>query len=175
MEKSKYFKIRNLAWEVLVKHKADKLPINIVQICNNMGITVRRFKGDFDGYNLERNNNIFIFYNEDIKNPGRIRFTIAHELGHILLNQFELTYEEKEKEADMFAARILVPLGVIQEIGVTSPEEIMKLCKVSYTVASKRYDRLLKVRPRNKFKTNKLEKQLVKNFSNFINQYKRLK
>lgn len=69
-----------------------------------------------------------IFYNGDIKNNivERIRFSIAHELGHILLNHFDENdspvlrrglddeeYLKYEHEADSFANELLVPPSLV--------------------------------------------------------------
>lgn len=170
MEKQQYFKIRNLAWEILVKQKVDTLPINIIQICNDMKISVIKANINLDGYSTVRNDENIIYYKQ-INNIGRIRFTIAHELGHILLNNYNLTLREREKEANMFAARLLTPLGVLQELNVKSAEEISRVCNVSLSMAKIRYARLEMLRQRNKFQTSKLEQSVVHNFQNYITNY----
>lgn len=48
-----------------------------------------------------------ICYN-DRAYPARIRFTLMHELGHIVLNHTDETLE-REDEADLFASHILAP------------------------------------------------------------------
>lgn len=62
-----------------------------------------------------------------LENNGRFRFTCAHELGHVLLHQrhaaaFHETHElphlestHLEKEADRFAAAILMPLQLMEQ------------------------------------------------------------
>lgn len=67
-----------------------------------------------------------IFYNSDIKSPGRINFTLAHEFGHYLLHRqdypegiqcsaedmvrWESDYRQIEQQANEFAATLLMPL-----------------------------------------------------------------
>lgn len=67
-----------------------------------------------------------IFYNKDISSLGRINYTLAHEFGHYLLHRlkypdglrcgeqdfyrWESEYKEIEKEANIFAANLLMPL-----------------------------------------------------------------
>jgi hypothetical protein len=66
-----------------------------------------------------------LLYNSAIEVPGRIRFTIAHELGHYILHRegrdaFECSQEDMlywesnerriESEADTFASYLLMPL-----------------------------------------------------------------
>lgn len=66
-----------------------------------------------------------IAYNDSVRSRGRIRFTLAHELGHYLLHRtarekFECTLKDMydwdsveratEAEADLFASYLLMPL-----------------------------------------------------------------
>ena len=67
-----------------------------------------------------------IFYNTNIPHPGRIRFTLAHELGHYMLHRreaglegfecgsgdmlrYDTGYAVREEEANAFAAALLMP------------------------------------------------------------------
>ncbi len=67
-----------------------------------------------------------IFYNTRISSPGRINFTLAHELGHFLLHRlahpdgircgeqdmvrWDSDYAQLEQQANTFAANLLMPL-----------------------------------------------------------------
>lgn len=67
-----------------------------------------------------------IFYNSRISSPGRINFTLAHELGHFLLHRlahpdgikcgeqdmvrWDSGYAQLEQQANTFAANLLMPL-----------------------------------------------------------------
>lgn len=65
---------------------------------------------DFDGLTGFANKMPIIIYNENLKENVRIRFTIAHELGHILLNLSEIKdNKEKEKLCHQFAGAFLLP------------------------------------------------------------------
>lgn len=48
-------------------------------------------------------------------NPARLRFTLAHELGHIVLHPHG-TDPAAEKEADVFASHLLCPRPVLQRM-----------------------------------------------------------
>ena len=53
---------------------------------------------------------------EDRGDPLRLRYTLAHELGHVLLRhaeQPERPEAEKEAEADRFASHLLVPRAAL--------------------------------------------------------------
>lgn len=53
-----------------------------------------------------------IFLNKNLP-PDRLRFTIAHELGHIVMH--EMPTEKSEEEADRFASEFLLPSEQIRE------------------------------------------------------------
>lgn len=85
-----------------------------------------------DGYSIYYGNNYTIAYNNTIKSQGRINFTLAHEIGHIVLNHhkdFDVTkiltdnftkaeYKILENEANCFARNILVPAPLISDFGL---------------------------------------------------------
>ncbi|MGP1411865.1 MAG: ImmA/IrrE family metallo-endopeptidase [Peptoanaerobacter stomatis] len=95
-------------------------PINLFKLCykNNWYISEysTKYKPNLpkDGFSLSKNGEFFIFYNTYMNCGGRIRFTIAHEIGHLILNHhfiddyFE-NKDEIEKQADYFAGNLLVP------------------------------------------------------------------
>jgi len=91
-----------------------------------------------------------IVVNEDIR-PARKTFTIAHELGHYLMHQAyakSQNYQvlprnnehptgkpDEEKEADAFAASLLVPLDLLRRYkDVASPLELSRMFLVSEDV-----------------------------------------
>ena len=62
-----------------------------------------------DGVNFECNGHVFICYNCCGENIERKRFTIAHELGHLLLNIPSQHKEKEEKLCDAFASELIMP------------------------------------------------------------------
>ena len=73
-----------------------------------------------------------ILYNTNIHHPGRLRFTLAHELGHYMLHRekvgadgiecgtgdmlrYDSGYTEREEEANAFAACLLMPAHDFRE------------------------------------------------------------
>ena len=95
----------------------------------------------------------FDIYISNFTTPLRDRFTVAHELGHYVLHSMfgekstPMSVERHgntvvEREADVFAAAFLMPIGLIEESmesGVT-PEEISRKFKVSTAAAGWRMD-----------------------------------
>lgn len=121
-----------------------------------------------EGWTNVFNKQIFIFY-KSIINEGRKRFTIAHEFGHIILFHLtKLSNVEYETEANMFAARILMPACVLKECNATTPEAISKLCNTSIAAATNRFNRLRILIDRKKFYRNKLERKVYRQFKKFI-------
>lgn len=93
-------------------------------------------------------------YNNACQGNGRDRYTLAHELGHLLLhknvsiifaktdNNKILPYEDSEWQADTFAAELLMPFE--QAKNCHSPEEIAKTFNVSREAAEVRWNKIIK-------------------------------
>jgi Zn-dependent peptidase ImmA (M78 family) len=86
------------------------------------------------------------------RNDERARFTIFHELGHLLLahsrtfhrdatREFPV-YENSEWQADQFAGEILMPLDVILRKNLTAAWELQEEFGVSFQAASYRLAKL---------------------------------
>ena len=67
-------------------------------------------------------------------NPARLNFTLAHELGHIVLRHRD-TGPAAEAEADCFASHLLCPEVVLQAAACRSAEVLAQLCYISRTAA----------------------------------------
>lgn len=57
------------------------------------------------------------------ENPGRVRFTKLHETGHLLLEHFQDS-ELAETGANFFAKYAIAPPVLVEELGLTTVEEI---------------------------------------------------
>lgn len=111
---------------------------------------------------------------------GRSRFTIAHELGHILLGhvgKYELVKREPapsdnpmEQEANVFASRLLAPACVLWGCKVQSAEDIARLCDISLTAAEYRWTRMQQLYRRDKFWISPLEREVYAGFKKFIDR-----
>lgn len=116
--------IEEISSAILNAFKEDnKSVVDVINIANRLGFDVSqaKFDGDISGMvkNSKDSKQIFV-NNQDI--PTRQRFTIAHEIGHIILHHDSLdkdfnvidyrnngTFSRKESEADSFAASLLMP------------------------------------------------------------------
>lgn len=102
-----------------------------------------------------------IYYNDIDKNivtSDRVRWNLAHELGHVLLKHHNLCSKEKllrndifldnisdelyrvaEEEADYFAQLILVPHAALLGFKIKNANYIKLMCKISEPAAKRRY------------------------------------
>ena len=119
----------------------------------------------------------YIFVSEDCT-PERQRFTIAHELGHILLGHVgegnlvnrepDPTDHPMEREANVFASRLLAPACVLWALDARTPEEIAALCRISGQSAAFRAERMELLYDRNRFLKSPLERKVYQQLSAFI-------
>lgn len=182
---SRYKETRNAAWQLLIDNEIKELPVPLTQIAKNNGITIVKNREAnmlpecVSGMSILENGKWYIVYN-DKENPGRKRFTIAHEMGHIFLGHelkgaHQRTFEKRNQEevdADSFAVRLLAPACVIWGMGLHSAEEIAKVCGLSRTAAEHRAKRMAVLYERNKFLTSPLERKVWENFKKYIENYK---
>lgn len=201
---SKYKDSRDLSWRILIDQNICSLPISIQELCKNLSITLYNYQDDadiinmFDFQNNTKNNEGFtsivnkhpvVFYDKTVKPHGRLRFTVAHELGHILLGHLETNNiacragvslwnngevninMPLESAANIFASRLLAPACVLKELNVTTAKQIMELTGLSYTASKIRLERLKELNARSKYYTNPLEIRVYNQFKDFINEY----
>lgn len=103
---------------------SNKQPISdLINILENLGIIIIQIKNpnnrfdDFDGLSEFVNNIPVIVLLDGIKDGARQRFTIAHELGHLVLNINNDELDE-EKLCNRFASALLMPKeAIINEFG----------------------------------------------------------
>ena len=179
MNYRKYQNSRDLAWQILLNENVTELPVDIVGLCRRMGIRVQHYTptDGNDGYSTIFLGMPRIFVSRECS-PERQRFTIAHELGHILLGhvgEHTLVNREQsakdnpiEQEANVFASRILAPACVLWALDARTPEQISALCRISYTAATYRAERMALLYARGKFLASPLERMLHKQFAIFI-------
>ncbi len=146
---SDYKKARDTAWEIIFKYNVDRLPVAMKKLCKDMNLLcysyedgkelIDRYKLQpftiNDGFSKIIKNRYLIFYNETIQPHARKRFTVAHEIGHIVLGHlaqdstacrsgvslWNRTGEEPnpiEASANVFAGRLLAPACVLHALDI---------------------------------------------------------
>lgn len=127
--------IRTTASQLLRSNGIESAPVEVEKIAEYLGIRVQYETTDDDlsGFllrDLSRNKAV-IGVNAK-HHESRKRFTVAHELGHFMLHEHENLHVDKrfmiqlrdeksskgefedEKEANLFAAELLMPVDFIQ-------------------------------------------------------------
>lgn len=179
----KYKQSRNASWETLIEFGINSLPVIPLDICKQAGIMVYKnsdaqlLTGTQIGLSFYHNGSFRIII-DDTQILTRRRFTLAHELGHIFLGHllvdtpqgrtFDTSKPEIEQQADVFASRLLAPACVLWGINAQTAEQIAKMCNISHEAAKIRAERIEVLRKRGKFLTSPLERQVYKQFENYI-------
>lgn len=207
MEYQKYQEARKASWKLLVDLKISELPVKILSILKALNIPVYGYSKHRDfivsnGLDGRANTcNCFtavisdrycVFYNED-KPVEHIRFLLARELGHIvcghlldeqgnkLLETAPLN-SDYEREANTFASRLLAPMCVLHELGLSTAEQIAEVCQISIQSATYRLERLKMLEARHEkflntrgfgcFYSNSLEREVYNQFKDYIEKNK---
>lgn len=117
-----------VAKQLLKDSHITKAPVRVELIARRIGATVHYepFDGDISGMVYRNKDRVIIGVNS-LHHPNRQRFTIAHEIGHVLLHKgtevyIDRTYrvnmrnnvssqaiDKDEIEANRFAASLLMP------------------------------------------------------------------
>ena len=128
--------IRDLVSRLLVENEIVRPPVPVERIARSCGALVRKEGVDDDVSG-------FLYRNPETKkaviganrsqHPNRQRFTIAHELGHLLLHSGDDVHVDKsfpvkrrdersakgvdvdEMEANLFAAELLMPIKFLEQ------------------------------------------------------------
>lgn len=194
-----YKTARDKAWEIIFKYGVNELPISLNELCRHMGILlfsytsgikmIKKYKLELymenDAFSTIIQNNYVIFYDES-KPVRRRRFTVAHEIGHIVLGHVTPTSiacrnsvtcwncgedtgpNPCEAAANIFASRLLAPACVLWALGVHSASEIESLCGLSKQAAQIRAQRMEALYRKNYFLRSPLEQKALLQFSAFI-------
>ncbi len=184
LSKKGYFNTRDQAWQFLIENNVTSYPLDLKGIINQNGWKVfdkqkyllehpelKKIIKKNEGYTFEANGQRIILV-DSTSSIGRRRFTIGHEIGHIYLKHIGDDKNLIEREANMFSARILMPMVIIQELQLTTPQKLASFCNVSFQAAENRLKHFDEVKPRDKFYSSPLERQLYEQLKEFIQRSK---
>jgi IrrE N-terminal-like domain len=153
------------AAEVLKQLEVSQLPVDPFAIANARQILVQEnpsLSSGFSGCLMKVGDQFGIMYSSRFASEGFKRFTVAHELGHYFLDghvqhlfgsgqqvhQSESGFtstDSYEREADAFAAGLLMPKGLFKAAiahageGLEAIEALSETCVTSLTATSIRY------------------------------------
>lgn len=153
-----YHRATRLAYRTLLATAADRLPIDveaIVGCCQNThvlsysaaySLTGETFLGLRDGpsklamtirRDADDETHYLIVWQDCVldRRSGLYRFTLAHELGHIVLRHARGDSPAEEAEANCFAQHLLCPRPALEAMRPTNYVDVSFACDVSYSVA----------------------------------------
>lgn len=106
-------------WETIGE---SKIPIKINDIVKALGIPVCEKDLEISGSASLHSDGIFYISYKKNMSEERKRFTVAHEIGHILLEHITFSgassqnsSNSQEKEADCFAGSLLIPIDDLKK------------------------------------------------------------
>lgn len=152
---TEYDKMKSLAQDVLLDYGVNKFPVDVYGLAKKIGMNVipysrlpktcfeklKTIKGADQGMTILKNvNGVFkydTFYNDIGSTPAACRFTIAHEIKHVVACDFkkEEIGEKDEILADYFAKCLLAPQAIIVEEKLQSAGELVNRFDISRQVA----------------------------------------
>jgi Zn-dependent peptidase ImmA (M78 family) len=183
------------AWRTLIDNKIERLPVRPSAIARKCGVHIFTYwdymkasgRSDIevlqmfgsDGFTQLTKGDYLVFYNP-CNSPARNRWTLAHELGHILLGH--ITKQQPalcrgevkdfyDIQADNFAARLLCPEAIVHFCGVSSVAELKALTDLSKQASEIAWQGLCERRTRGRFTLDPTEQLLLQQFQPFIASY----
>lgn len=189
-----YQQARDAAWQMLIDCQVGDLPVSVTTLCRHYGwrlvdyqsgrnaidaLGLSELTKHTDGFCVYSSGRYYIFYDADMPR-ARQRFTVAHEIGHIMLGhigdgQFTRINREptaddapEETQANQFAARVLAPAWVLHRVHALTPDEIADICDISLADATFRAERMELLERRQKYLSHPLERQIAEQFKSYI-------
>ena len=144
--------VKTLVRKLLLEHRVTSPPVPVEEIARLLGahVTYAPFEGDLSGMVYREKSRVVIGVNS-LHHSNRQRFTIAHEIGHMLLHpgkeiHIDRTFyvnlrddlstkavDPQEIQANQFAAELLMPENLLladlagRVIDFESDESLRKL------------------------------------------------
>ena len=145
--------LRRYAQDILRRAKAYTVPVPLDKVAKHLGISVNYepFDGELSGMIAKKGQHAVIGVNS-LQSNNRQRFTLAHEIGHYALHDFDvhvdksfvvrnrdskssLAIDHEEIEANRFAAELLMPKDLLEadldkfEIDIEDAETIQHMAR----------------------------------------------
>lgn len=130
----RYALARRKAQELLARQRVDTAPVPVEKLAAAVGAAIRfePFAGELSGL-VHRNDDGAVIGVNSMHSLPRQRFTIAHEIGHLILHKSEDFHIDEQSpirfrnqassqasdpaeiEANQFAAELLMPAGLLSQ------------------------------------------------------------
>lgn len=135
-----YHRIEELAEKALNTIEFNEPPVSVEKVAEKVGFKIIPFEFHDELSGVLKKDKAVIGVNKK-HHPLRQRFSIAHELGHYLLGHEELNDESfvderfdkpipREKEANIFAAALLMPKKSVTDSVKKHGLDIKKMAKL---------------------------------------------
>lgn len=196
----RYSHIKTIVNDIYIKLGITQFPINTIEIINSFDniklISYHQFMID---HNLTKEetfevltsdegctdyfkalNRYIIYYNDlDYKSDERIRWTLTHELGHILCDHYcentkifsenltEEQYKFKESEANYFTGLLLSNPIILNRLNIRSSYDIEFYCAISREASKYRYDNYKKWCKHKIISSS--DRYILRNFEDYLN------
>lgn len=124
--------IRRYATDILKRANAYMIPVPLERVAKHLGVslTYEPFQGELSGMIAKNGSSVIIGINS-LQSMNRQRFTLAHEIGHYILHDFDMhvdrsfvvrnrdtksamAIDHEEIEANRFAAELLMPKDFLE-------------------------------------------------------------
>lgn len=153
-----YEEIKEKVSKLVKKYNIQSIPVNVFLLAKKLGIRLVKFS-DLTKYEIKRladfgvsedmagfyalvekqgKTEAYIYYNDKLE-LGRIRFTILHEIGHIILGHLEQS-DLAEAEANFFAKYLIAPPMLVDKIKPTDYMEIQEVFLLTKSCAWNSFD-----------------------------------
>ena len=183
MQEPNFIEAREKASEIILLQPSNTFPIDIFNLkFNNYNVIISSIqnysiqtgtkiedllaKGNGqDAYTVAniRNGIHLILYNEEIDSLGRIRWSIAHEIGHLVLEHQEQG-KSQELEADTFASQLLAPQCILKQLAKSGVNLSLDYISLKFGLSKEAAKNNINKIPK------KLEKELGLLYDDYINQ-----
>lgn len=185
-----------MAWKILIDCRIDRLPVDLWKIAEHYKLQVHTYsksgicqllredvlKGD--GFIVKIGEEKHIFINDKVNNRNRRRFTLAHEIGHAILDhdigeihyrhsEYDNQTDLDELQANIFARDILMPATVLAALDIHTTESIMEACAVSRHSAAVRSERMQELLRRDMFNRHPAERKVREAFDGYIKDHQK--
>lgn len=123
---------------ILKRLEIQTLPIPVEGILTQLGVTVVRVpSASWSGAVVSSSSDATVYVNAS-EAPVRQRFTLAHELGHLMLHPLGTEYRDhefsgggpRETQANQFAAALLMPMWLVEQARRARGTNGAVLCKL---------------------------------------------
>lgn len=153
LPKKAYAKIEMAVAKLFVELRIGSYPINPFEIIRRKGYVLRSYSDlsiqkrnalktkDLDATSFyDPQLNTFVIYYDETQSPERIRFTLMHEVGHIIMGHKEES-DLARKMADYFSSYSLAPSPIMLQYNCEDYIDVADIFGISYTCADYSFQR----------------------------------